>query len=81
VIKPHDVVLTFEGFEIIDFVRGNAITDFVEQAEAHLHPERMVLFKDIRKKGLARITLVHRGQPRPEIEDNPRADYVVVLNR
>ena len=67
---------------LVYFVRGHALTSFVDEIVGKLSPvRRVVVLKDMRKKGRSRIFVLtaEGGQEAPEVA--PDADLVCVIDR
>ncbi|MBW2459861.1 MAG: hypothetical protein JRI68_35545, partial [Deltaproteobacteria bacterium] len=79
-----DQALPDDGIPLVYFVRGDAIGEFLRQLDDRVpNLRRLILFKDIRKKGRARVTVLRwpldAGVELPA--GSVEADFTCVIDR
>jgi len=68
------------GLPLIYFVRGPGIRALLGELAAHgAAVDRVLLFKDIRKKSRFTVTLLHDASPPDGLVEDTDADYVMVI--
>ncbi len=75
-----DATVLATGLPLVYFVRGPAIrTVLAELSEQHAPVQRVLLFKDIRKKSRFTVTLLPNSEPPTGLVEDDDADYVMVV--
>jgi len=77
-----DAAVLATGLPLVYFVRGPAVREVLSRlTEQRAGVQRVLLFKDIRKKSRFTVTLLHTPDPPERLVEDTDADYVMVVLR